>query len=1125
MLFDFYDIESLSNVYMLANLRSVDDTIEVYYLVDDMNLLPQVTSPGIVPKQLLKDATERILKSNKNFHGNVELYDLRDKDANIRLIQTFGMTDAQYAANPNKKSSYPKEWRLVCTTDPEYDEDKHPFFLGYNSFNYDTTMHVLYAFEVMGDKGNFTATTAKKMRQYNDELFTPQFKEHMYERLRYTYKNALAPAQGYGPCNYTAPRAIIRKNMLLTGRHLDVAKLNEKQTKVALKRILGMLGYQILESNKLRPGQNTIENYDQLLDLFAYNCSDVINLKKLFEHKVYQSSFTLKKQMLVDYPELIYKQQKDKYAPDISPYTVRNDRLTIDSSSAQFSTKSLCPYGHLKDYHTVSFMYPSEAKAKALGIPRVNVLEEAKKFFYSKFPQPELREKFDEIYNYYKSIEGKNFNDSNNYLEDHGIDPDSFNAVSLLPDEYKPHSLSEIPMPNTFMFYYNADGTPSTCFVNFSSGGIHGAEFNKRLYEYDLKKYEEELAEWQAKVDLIDQVKQMYPNPCDVKKNKGVEINGVKYRPSEFLKPKATIDHAEYKDYPKSPKQPEIFVKTTGEKESFKLNPRYTYTSCARTNHEDFTSYYPNMLRMMDAFYNEGLGYDRYGEVFDNKTKFGKLMKDKTIEEAQRSLYSVMRNGTKLVLNSASGAGDANFESNIRMNNKIISMRIIGQLFTWRIGQAQTLEGASIISTNTDGLYSVLEATRNNEVLAREAEDIHVEIEPEPIYLISKDSNNRAEYEIVKNEDGSEDVGAVASASGGTLSHRGGPDIQKSLAHPAIIDWALTEYLAVASVGYKGASLENEFVDDIGRSILASARSQFKNDTHTLVMFQDLIASSPSSNRYVFSITDEDPDTPVPLQHYNRCFIVKDKTPGSCHMKIASAKAITDAQREKRSREGERPQQHNPIASTILTVNGVDVSTLPITKEAAISSVTGIDESWYMFVNNNDIYEMTQEEIDTILDGLDYDKYLTLLRDSFNSNWLNKTPELLERKEREAAEAKLKSKEAGQLFDDDVSGENNSVSATEKNTPKVDLSNIDNLIPKMIQLQKTAISPSDIENGAFILERNGVMSAKSHTVLAELFMTMTDTNISPDSEPAEQEEDIANAVICGDSTADDSTEA
>ena len=44
-------------------------------------------------------------------------------------------------------------------------------------------------------------------------------------------------------------------------------------------------------------------------------------------------------------------------------------------------------------------------------------------------------------------------------------------------------------------------------------------------------------------------------------------------------------------------------------------------------------------------------------------------------------------------------------------------------------------------------------------------------------------------------------LGEVKGANGGTLACRKGPDPEKSLAHPAIIDWALTEYLIVCSVG------------------------------------------------------------------------------------------------------------------------------------------------------------------------------------------------------------------------------------------------------------------------------------------------------------------------------------
>ncbi|MBO5435359.1 hypothetical protein J6A31_06045 [bacterium] len=1110
-----YDIESLENVFTLANFRCEDNVIEMYYLCDDISL---------IPPNFEAVATQRIHASNKNFDGTVEFYDLRIPESNFKLARTFGLSDAYYANNPNNKSSYSDEYRLVCDTDPDYDENIHPYFFGYNSFHYDTTMLTMYMYDAIDDKdGSFHCQTAARMRQYNDELFTDMFNgpcRNMEDRLRYEYKDPFRPSLGYTQQNYKLPIAVIRKNMLLSGRHLDVARLNEKQSKVGLKRILGMLGYQILESDKLRPGQDRIENSEQLIDLFAYNVSDVVNLKKLLKHKTYTSGFSLKKQLLKTYPELVYSEKNDTYKPDISPYSVRNDRLTIDSSSAQFATKALCPYGHLHDYDTVSFMYPSEAKSKELGIPRVNVLEEAKTFFYNNFAQPELRARFDEIYNYYKAIEGKNFNAGKNYLIDHNIDLESSPEPELLlPEELKVWKFSDIPAPNTCMFYYQKDGTPSTCFVNFSTGGIHGAEYNQALYNYDMEKWQEKVEKWQETVDLIEEVKKIYPNPCDLKINKGVTINGVKYTPSTFLKPKATATEAYYKEWPAEPTPPVLFKESKSQATgavTYTLNNRYAYTSAAMTNHEDFTSYYPNMLRMMDAFFNAGLGYDRYGEIFDDKTRYGILMKDETLSQVERDLYAVMREGTKLILNSASGAGDASFESNVRMNNKIISMRIIGQLFTWRIGQAQTIEGAKMISTNTDGLYSVLEEKRNAEILARESESIHVEIEPEPIFLISKDSNNRTEIKIKNGQ-----LADVVGASGGTLSCRKGPSPTKSLAHPAIIDWSLTEYLSIASIGYKGLSLEKPFDDDIGRSIISSARQIFNDDVQTLLMFQNVIASSPGSQRFVFATTDADPTTAIPLQHYNRCFIAKDGTNGAYHLKAASAKVITDSMQKKRAKMNERAQQHDPMATTILAVNGVKSNSLPLNKEATVTKITGVEENWYMIVDNRDLHLLPQDEINRILDNLDYDKYLSLLRDSFENNWRNMTPEW----EQAEAEAKKNSKEKTEptpLFSkeeveqalnklnygktDESADSVPAQSQTNDNAVNSDENTADDCppepipmdelnIPKLVQVKKTLLSNVDIHNGEHHLCMNGIREIDAHSVLSKLLKIMMDTDI------------------------------
>lgn len=338
----------------------------------------------------------------------------------------------------------------------------------------------------------------------------------------------------------------------------------------------------------------------------------------------------------------------------------------------------------MTDIPVVSFIYPSERIAKERNIPRRNILEETKQFFYENFPQPDLREQFDRIYNYYKSIEGRNFNSSQNYLEDYE-NPHAFieGEPAWLNGAQDPESIYDLPKTNTCLFYYNQDGSPSSCFVTFSTGGIHGAEYNKALWDHDVEEYEE-------LCQTFTRVMTIYPNPCDLKAAKTVELDDMTYKSSYFLTAKSTKKNAEYKDISK--KRPQLFKLDA--KGRTKLNPRYTFTSADPTNHEDFTSYYPNLLIAMSAFYNEELGYDRYNEIFENKQKYGKLMKDKTIAEEDREEYSVQREGTKLVLNSASGAGDANFESNIRMNNQIISMRLIGQMFSFRIGAAQTIKGA-----------------------------------------------------------------------------------------------------------------------------------------------------------------------------------------------------------------------------------------------------------------------------------------------------------------------------------------------------------------------------------------------------------------------------------------------
>lgn len=995
---NFYDIESLSNVFSLCNYRHNENILDIFLLVDDkLDTDGDANNNFVLTDEIIQYINKRIYDVNKNFNGAIQYYDLRLLEPNIHFINTFGAKDnlKTFETLASRRSDFKL---FVNDTDEDYDDTVHPYLFGYNSFNYDTTMYALYvteAFYINNDKIVFKPPTAKQMREHNDNLFTPLYKDRMPNYLQRTKDYT------HGKGFYNREN-IIRNNMLRSGRHLDVALLNEKMQKVALKRILGMLGFQILESDKVK-SDKPLSTLDELADLLAYNTSDVVNLHELFNHKVYKNSFSLKKGLLKTYPELIYEKKANEYAPDISPNRVRTDRLFIDSSSAKLASRSLCPYGNLNDIETVSFMYPSEAKAKELGIPRVNVLDEARKFFYNLYPdKPELQKRFDAIYFYYKNnIENHNFNSSDEYIQ---YFSEKHPDIPPLPA----CSMSDIEKFNLALPYFDKNGDPTSCYVIFSTGGIHGAEYNKALYDADMKEFEDYKA-------LHDMVHEKFPDPRMLKEKDPVTKKAWSftykdnvYKASEFLKSGSTAAKAEWKNIDK--KKPILFKSTpTG---NYKLNEKYAFTSDNDCNHEDFTSYYPNLLIMMNAFWNEGLGYDRYAEIFGNKEKYGILMKDKTLSDAERENYSVLRNGTKLVLNSASGAADASFPTPIRMNNQIMSMRIIGQFFTWRIGQAQSYAGASIISTNTDGLFSVFEPEENAKILARESAAINVAIEPEFCHLISKDSNNRMEL----NADNQ-----IITASGGSLACYRSPDPTKSLAHAAILDYALCEYMRNVD-NIHGSSGNNYLYENFdlnkGWVILYNSRFAFPDKAKYLNMYQTIVSSSIGSSTYVYGESDElialkEQMCSIPfrqdlfdmayannliniMSHYNRIFIVKkdfaDKYGKKIwHLNKAAARAVTATQKATRRRLDQIEIQHDPYALAVLDKFNLAKKDIPDGKEARVIKVSGIESNRYVYIENRNLTELTETEKDQIIESLDINAYLTLLSESFNKNWSNVT--------------------------------------------------------------------------------------------------------------------------------------
>ncbi len=1068
-LFTFYDIESLSNVFSLAaytpGLPTGRDVLEVFFLVDDASLVAAVDGRALVAA---------IRAGNPGLREtNVLIHDLHTVGGNLRLAQLVGLSDAEQVCDPAQESSYPDDLRPVCDTDPGFDPERlHPFIAGYNSMNYDTTMLALYLSEVYSDvvdhrarlaharqqrrnastpqriaeteqlllevvaqRPEFRPITAAALRVHNDELFDAKNIEYM---------------PGY--LGWDTPQGRIRRAMLQSGRHLDVARLNEAQWKVSLKRLLGMLGYQIKESGKLSH-DSVITTLEELYELLAYNVADCVGLARLFKHPTYSSAFDLKAGLLAQYSETVFDRSGK----------VRRDRLTVDSSSAKFVGRILAPYEALSDIENVSYLYPAAEVAHERGIAQVNVLDECVRFFErdvapdraTNAAHAKAHADFMQVVAFYRSIEGQNFNDSEEY-----------GALYGLPVR----SLREIPKSPNNLPYYLADGTPSSCFATFSTGGIHGAEadmaqfdrdhadhlavkmmlglarhfypdakdyvaeakrqhntltlpdgttVDKRLVligsDPDKVRYRKPRKDDPVQAEQLAHAREQFPDPAgllatqrpddealDVAIADSMSPGGVFVIRGKAVLAKSAATSAEYRVEP-AKKAPELFI--VRDDASTKLHPRYARTSAGLVTHEDFTSYYPNLLRNMRAFYNPELGEDRYATIFFDKEHLGRELKQPGLDRSDKERLTTLRNGTKLILNAASGAGDASHKNPIRMNNRIISMRIIGQLFSWRIGQAQTLAGARIISTNTDGLYSMLDRQINDQVLAEQAALIGIEIEPEPMFLISKDSNNRLEL-TAPQEGRALTESRIISASGGTLACHEGPRPDKSLAHPAVIDFALARYLqAVASRGE--AALSETFDAGLGRKIMSEAIDP-EHPLRTALLFQNVIAASRGSITYPFAAAPMDLNTsvdnmpivdPQPLQMVNRVFVVRPGIEGTVSLHNAGAWKIPPATQAKR-REGAQRPAPDEIAVSILAHHGwaatrwmnsqnPRLTLVPDDRDVAIRKISGIDPAWSMVICNDDLETLEPSALTAIIEALDLGAYTQMLAETFTKNWMN----------------------------------------------------------------------------------------------------------------------------------------
>lgn len=1096
--FIFYDIESLKNAFTLAAYNPQEQRLAIFYLVDDLHTFDPIDENELKSRIMLRNPAYAALDGASA--DNIFLYDLRYQINNEILANTFGASTADPVNDPDSPDIFGNVFRPVCDTDPIYDHTKHPFFAGYNSLNYDTTMLALYLDMALSyrktpglaagrpqDGANtpanptqaqmFTIPSAAALRAENDMLFSDEHRARMPGYLRSKEKGG-----------WDSTSNLLRRNMLSSGRYIDVAQLNEKQKYVGLKRLCAMEGLQVLESDKLSGPNAHLSSTDDLYELLAYNVSDVVNLDKLFRHKLYAQAFDVKASLLRRYPETVFDARWGTHTPDTGNVKkIRNFRLRVDSTSAQFVTCVLAPYAPLKDIDGVSFMYPHPEVAREHDIEPFDVLEEAKRFFYEKVTDESAREKFDQVYAYYSEFRGLDFNVIR-WKAAHEEGVRNRNQIY--------EKVGYVPKRHTNLLYARTDGTYSSGFATFSTGGIHGAEYNKPLYEFDV--FNEQQSKSALRTLISDCEKQFpatetmnsathlrtmagrqqaigYNNELlfaangtpilekdlpllddngnvVMKKNKKgedvvakrgtthVRLDITDKRPvpiwvahKDILATGSTIKNGcEYKDL----NETSIRIFTHTAKNTNPINKRYVFTSVAKAIHEDFSSYYPSLLTNMRAFYNPELGEDRYLALYNEKEELGRRIKESN-DPAERQALTVSRNAIKLLLNAASGAGDAGHANNILMNNQVISMRLIGQLFSWMVGQAQTFEGARIVSTNTDGLYSTdLSAEKNNAILEELGKRIMVLIEPEELMLVSKDSNNR--LEMMSHDTDRAKTGDVIGASGGTLACYSGPSPDRSLSHPAAIDAAMVEYLKRIAFGTDPRiGINREFNSQVGMEILNEIRGDHTNARHAAIMFQNVISASvgkytfpfrsdpldeekvktlveltkknrKSGGDVVMSIKDKKAEIEKlftnarPMQHVNRVFAMLPGTPDTCSLNAVGSWKVSDAAKANRAASNESGQVTyvtTPLAHKLMRELGYGFNNRDASQgyhlisemDTDVRRISGIAPNWHMKIYNHDLHVAPEEEIIDIMANLDMNVYLSMFRNTFNKSWRNMT--------------------------------------------------------------------------------------------------------------------------------------
>jgi len=281
--FAFWDIESLENIFTIAFYfpsENEKDKVIFYYLFDN----------GIeIPASVQEKINVEVCNTNKLNPDKVDIQylNLANEEVNLQLLRLFSVTSKQMFKD-NDTNMFSVKNPVVTSDLTDNDE---PYYVGFNTDNYDLTMMARYFAETWGAPTlkskdiSFMPTDPHILRSINNTLFA-YFKDNMPSSI--TQEPALS----------------IYRNMIYSGKFIDACKVNDKLGKIALKRIEAMLGYDIVEFEGLN-GKGEVDP-SRIAELFAYNLSDCMKLAMAWKEKTLKSSFDIKRSIINSYNDIVF---------------------------------------------------------------------------------------------------------------------------------------------------------------------------------------------------------------------------------------------------------------------------------------------------------------------------------------------------------------------------------------------------------------------------------------------------------------------------------------------------------------------------------------------------------------------------------------------------------------------------------------------------------------------------------------------------------------------------------------------------------------------------------------------------------------------------------------------------